>query len=80
MYRHFVFNLQGLTKDCFSLSDDKFDKNQCIDKWKSIHFLPGLATYNVLKAQLLLLYEDEAQALVIASLWDYFAQLGIAPL
>ncbi|HBL60650.1 MAG TPA: hypothetical protein DDZ80_20015, partial [Cyanobacteria bacterium UBA8803] len=62
MYQYFIFNLQGLTRDKFSLSDDKFDEIQCIQMWQENLCLPGIATYNIFKTQILFLYEDYKNA------------------
>ena len=63
LYRHFIFNLQGLTLDKFSFSTDKFDEFQCLQMWKENGFMPGVAPYNIFKAQILFLYGDYETAL-----------------
>jgi predicted ATPase/GAF domain-containing protein/tRNA A-37 threonylcarbamoyl transferase component Bud32 len=63
MLRHFVFNLQGLTKDKFSLSDDEFDEFQSFQLLKEDLFLPGVAWYGIFKSLIFLLYGDYERAL-----------------
>ncbi|HEY9674519.1 MAG TPA: AAA family ATPase [Waterburya sp.] len=63
MFQHFLFNLQGLTLDKFSFSDENFDEFQCVENWKEKAFLTGVAPYNIFKTQMLFLYGDYEQAL-----------------
>ncbi|HEY9613331.1 hybrid sensor histidine kinase/response regulator, partial [Allocoleopsis sp.] len=63
MYKSFIFNLQGLTQNKFSLSDEKFEEVQCIQMLQENLCLPGVATYNIFKIQILFLYEDYENAL-----------------
>ncbi|MEG4321298.1 MULTISPECIES: AAA family ATPase [unclassified Microcoleus] len=62
-YRHFIFNLQGLTLDKFSFSTEEFDEFQCLQMWNENGFMPGVAPYNIFKAQILFLYGDYETAL-----------------
>ncbi|MEG4320665.1 MULTISPECIES: AAA family ATPase [unclassified Microcoleus] len=64
--QHFLFNLQGLTRDKFSLSDDRFDEAECVQMWRDTRFMPGVATYNIFKSQILYLYGGEENALQVA--------------
>jgi predicted ATPase/serine phosphatase RsbU (regulator of sigma subunit) len=63
LYQHFLFNLQGLTQNKFSFSDDGFDEIQCLQMWQENTFLPGVATYNIFKTQILFFYGDYEKAL-----------------
>ncbi|HLO51976.1 MAG TPA: GAF domain-containing protein, partial [Kamptonema sp.] len=63
LYQHFLFNLQGLTADKFSLSDDEFDEFQCLRIWQENNFLTGVAPYNIFKTQIFFLYGDYEKAL-----------------
>ncbi|MEG4059233.1 MULTISPECIES: serine/threonine-protein kinase PknK, partial [unclassified Microcoleus] len=67
MCQHFVFNLQGLTADKFSLSSDRFNENGCMQMGQESQFSPGIALYRTLKAQLFFLYENYAEALNAAN-------------
>lgn len=64
--QHFLLNLQGLTPNKFSFSDDSFNENECIKMWKKNYFMPGIATFNIFKSQILFLYGDYKTALKIA--------------
>jgi predicted ATPase/signal transduction histidine kinase len=66
LYQHVIFNLQGLTNDKFSFSDENYDELDCIDMWQDNHFLPGIAAYNIFKTQILFIYEDYQNALQVA--------------
>jgi len=63
LHRHFIFNLQGLTLDKFSFSDEEFDEFECLKMWEDKIFMPGIAPYNIFKAQILFLYGDYENAL-----------------
>lgn len=62
-YQQVILNLQGLTGDRLSLSDDNFDEIACCQMWKDNNFWPGVAMYNIFKAQLAFLYEEYTEAL-----------------
>jgi predicted ATPase len=66
VYRHFIFNLQGLTLDKFSLSSDEFDEVQCLLMWQENNFLTGVAPHNIFKTQILFLYGNYEKALSLA--------------
>ena len=66
MDQHFIFNLQGLTRNKFSLSDNDFDELECVQMWQENSFLPGVATYNIFKTQILFLYGNYEDALQMA--------------
>ncbi|MEG3923423.1 MULTISPECIES: AAA family ATPase [unclassified Microcoleus] len=63
LHRHFILNLQGLTLDKFSFSDKYFDELQCLQMWEEKIFMPGIAPYNIFKAQILFFYGDYENAL-----------------
>ncbi|MEG4250242.1 AAA family ATPase [Microcoleus sp. Pol10D4] len=63
LYRHFILNLQGLTLDKFSFSDEDFDEYQCLEMWNENGFMTGVAPYNIFKAQIFFLYGDYENAL-----------------
>ncbi len=63
LYQHFLLSLKGLTLSKFSLSSDEFDELECIHFWGGKHFSPGIAAYNIFKAQVLFLHEDYKSAL-----------------
>uniref|UniRef100_UPI003F6C5030 diguanylate cyclase domain-containing protein n=1 Tax=Pseudomaricurvus sp. TaxID=2004510 RepID=UPI003F6C5030 len=56
-------NLLGQTKSPFSLSDDGFDEEQCLEGMHQRQFMTGIANYNIYSAELCLLYGNDEQAL-----------------
>lgn len=70
MCQHFVFNLQGLTADKFSLSSDRFNEDGCMQMGQESQFSPGIALYRTLKAQIFFLYGNYAEALNAAKLTE----------
>ncbi|MBD1828398.1 AAA family ATPase [Microcoleus sp. FACHB-61] len=63
LFQHFILNLQGLTQSKFSFNDEEFDEFQCLQIWQEIDFMTAIATYNILKLQILFLYGDYENAL-----------------
>ncbi|MCC3454140.1 AAA family ATPase [Microcoleus sp. PH2017_08_TRC_O_A] len=63
LQRHFILNLQGLTLDKFSFSDEYFDELQCLQMCEEKSFMPGIAAYNIFKAQIVFFYGDYENAL-----------------
>ncbi|HIK12160.1 MAG TPA: AAA family ATPase [Oscillatoriaceae cyanobacterium M33_DOE_052] len=63
LYRHLIFNLQGVTPDKFSFSTADFNEADCLAMWEKNGFMTGMAPYNIFKAQVLFLYEDYELAL-----------------
>jgi predicted ATPase len=66
LYQHVIFNLQGLTKDKFSFSDDQFEELEALQLWESTLFLSGVAVYNIFKTQILFLYGNYIEAWAVA--------------
>jgi PAS domain S-box-containing protein len=66
MDQYFIFNWQGLTKDKFSLSDDRFNEAECVQMWRDNFFNSGVAMYNIFKSQIFFFYGDYANALNVA--------------
>ncbi|WP_017305215.1 trifunctional serine/threonine-protein kinase/ATP-binding protein/sensor histidine kinase [Spirulina subsalsa] len=65
-YQQVIRNLQDLTREQASLSDENFDEMACVQMWMDNQFLPGVAMYNIFKMQLLYLYGSYSEALVFA--------------
>ncbi|MCW6037432.1 AAA family ATPase [Spirulina subsalsa FACHB-351] len=65
-YQQVIRNLQDLTREQASLSDENFDEMACVQMWMDNQFLPGVAMYNIFKMQLLYLYGSYPEALVFA--------------
>ncbi|HEY9301163.1 MAG TPA: GAF domain-containing protein, partial [Phormidium sp.] len=66
LYQYFILNLQGLTLDKFSFSDENFDEYQCVQMWEEKKFMTGVVPYNLFKTQILFLYGDYKTALTTA--------------
>ncbi|MFB2917131.1 AAA family ATPase [Aerosakkonema sp. BLCC-F2] len=58
-----IRNLQGKNENRYSLTDEVFDENSCITKWRENNFEHGLNWYHYVKAQLLYTYEQYEAAL-----------------
>ncbi|MGB0562601.1 MAG: ATP-binding protein, partial [Spirulinaceae cyanobacterium] len=66
MDQHVLLCLQGQTDDRLSFSDEGFNEADCVQMWQDNLFLPGVATYNIFKTQILYLYGEYEQALQMA--------------
>jgi len=66
LYQYFILNLQGLTLDKFSFSDEDFDEYQCLQMWEEKKFMTGIVPYNLFKTQIFFLYGDYKNALKTA--------------
>lgn len=58
----FIYNLQALTQDDFSLSYAEVDESQVIEILQKNKFFPGVAAYHIVKTQLYFLYGDYLNA------------------
>ncbi|MAY42859.1 MULTISPECIES: diguanylate cyclase [unclassified Neptuniibacter] len=56
-------NLLGLTHSAFTLSDDNFDVQSCLDGMHERQFMTGIANYQIYNAEICLLYGDYEKAL-----------------
>lgn len=56
-------NLLGRTDPPCSLSDDRFDEEQCLAGMRQRQFMTGIANYHIYKTEICLLYGDYDQAL-----------------
>jgi GAF domain-containing protein len=70
LYQYFILNLQGLTLDKFSFSDEDFDEYQCLQMWEEKKFMTGIVPYNLFKTQIFFLYGDYKNALTTAKKSD----------
>lgn len=55
-------NLRGLTTDRFSMNDDSFDEQSCLEGMKQRKFMTGIANYHIYKLEICFAYEDYEQA------------------
>lgn len=56
-------NLLGLTDTPYTLSDDNFSEEQCLEGMRQRQFMTGIANYHIYSAEICLLYGDHNQAL-----------------
>ena len=61
-----MLNLQGLTQDKYSLTDDIFDEAAGLRQWQDNHFLIAINWYYTLKSQIFYTYENYTEALKCA--------------
>lgn len=81
LYQQVILNLQGRTRDRFSLNSVeenegewinppldslRFDEDRWLQKWQAHSCRTGIAIYNIFKTHLLYLYGEHEQALVMA--------------
>lgn len=63
LFLQMQLNFQGLTKSKFSLTDDQFNEEACVQGMFRRHFMTGIANYHIYKAEIHFLYNDAAGAL-----------------
>ena len=63
LFLQMQLNFQGLTKSKFSLTDDNFNEEACVEGMYRRHFMTGIANYHIYKAEIYFLYNDAAGAL-----------------
>lgn len=63
LFRQLQRNLLGLTDSPFSLNDDSFDEQHCLEGMRQRQFMTGIANYHIYSAEICLLYTDYDRAL-----------------
>jgi predicted ATPase/signal transduction histidine kinase/tRNA A-37 threonylcarbamoyl transferase component Bud32 len=63
LFRQMQLNFQGLTNERFSLNDDLFDEQACIEGMRERKFMTGIANYQIYKSEICFLYGDYERAL-----------------
>jgi class 3 adenylate cyclase len=63
LFLQMQLNFQGLTKSLYSMTDDNFNEQVCVDGMKGRHFMTGIANYHIYKAEIHFLYNDAKGAL-----------------
>lgn len=58
LFLQMQLNFQGLTKSLFSLSDENFDEEACVDGMLKRKFMTGISNYNIYKSEIHLFYND----------------------
>ncbi len=64
LFLQMQLNFQGLTRGKFLLTDATFDEAECLDGMYRRRFMTGISNYHIYKAEIHLLYNDPAGALV----------------
>jgi predicted ATPase/class 3 adenylate cyclase/GAF domain-containing protein len=64
LFLQMQLNFQGLTQGKFLLSDDTFDESGCVEGMRQRRFMTGISNYHIYKAEIHLLYNDPAGALI----------------
>lgn len=63
LFLQMQLNFQGLTESLYSMTDENFNEQVCMDGMKDRHFMTGIANYHIYKAEIHLLYNDAKGAL-----------------
>lgn len=58
LFLQMQLNFQGLTKSQFSLSDENFDEEACVEGMLKRKFMTGISNYNIYKSEIHLFYND----------------------
>lgn len=63
LFLQMQLNFQGLTRSKFTMTDDVFDEESCVEGMYRRHFMTGISNYHIYKAEIHLLYNDPAGAI-----------------
>lgn len=63
LFLQMQLNFQGLTESLYSMTDDHFNEQVCVDGMMRRHFMTGIANYHIYKAEIHFLYNDAKGAL-----------------
>ncbi|MDX1810965.1 MAG: AAA family ATPase, partial [Gammaproteobacteria bacterium] len=63
LFLQMQLNFRGLTEDLFSMNDDSFDEQRCVDGMLQRRFMTGMANYHIYKAEIHYFYDDYTGAL-----------------
>ncbi len=63
LFLQMQLNFQGLTKSKYSLTDEQFTEEECVEGMLKRHFMTGIANYHIYKAEIHFLYNDAKGAL-----------------
>jgi predicted ATPase/class 3 adenylate cyclase/GAF domain-containing protein len=64
LFLQMQLNFQGKTKDLYSMTDEEFDENTCVEGMYQRRFMTGISNYHIYKAEIHLLYNDAEGAMV----------------
>jgi predicted ATPase/class 3 adenylate cyclase len=64
LFLQMQLNFQGLTDGQFSMNNDSFDEQACVEGMRERGFMTGVANYHIYKAEIHALYGDFAGAMV----------------
>ncbi|HEX5112636.1 MAG TPA: AAA family ATPase, partial [Saprospiraceae bacterium] len=63
LFLQMQLNFQGLTASKFSMTDNYFNEEACVEGMYKRHFMTGISNYHIYKAEIHLLYNDPSGAL-----------------
>ncbi|MCB1208457.1 MAG: AAA family ATPase, partial [Verrucomicrobiales bacterium] len=78
LFLQFQCNLRGLTEDRFSLNDETFDEQACLDGMHQRKFKTGIGNYHIYKLEIAFAYEDYPAALRHIAEEDRLIQCSMA--
>jgi predicted ATPase/class 3 adenylate cyclase/tRNA A-37 threonylcarbamoyl transferase component Bud32 len=63
LFLQMQLNFQGLTESKYSLTDEDFNETERVNGMLERHFMTGIANYNIYKAEIYFMYNDDRGAL-----------------
>ncbi|MBN9350312.1 MAG: AAA family ATPase [Chitinophagaceae bacterium] len=63
LFLQMQLNFQGLTESLYSMTDENFNEQACVDGMMRRHFMTGIANYHIYKAEIHFFYNDVKGAL-----------------
>lgn len=80
LFLQMQLNFMGLTKSEFSLTDETYNEEECLEGMHERHFMTGICNYHLYKAEIHLMYNDAEGALPhIIKLEDHVASFMALP-
>jgi len=64
LFLQMQLNFQGMTESIYSMTDERFDESKCVEGMLQRRFMTGISNYHIYKAEIHLLYNDPAGAMV----------------
>lgn len=58
LFLQMQLNFRGLTTSLYSMTDDSFNEEECLEGMSRRHFMTGIANYHIYKAEIHFLYND----------------------
>jgi len=63
LFLQMQLNFLGMTRSLYSMTDDNFNEEKCVEGMLRRHFMTGIANYRIYKAEIHFLYNDARGAL-----------------